>query len=116
MFVKMIRNSLIKLNLIEKPFFSLQVVDKHPNFEDACDKNLFLIKNGKLKKMVCFLCPGRCRKKIVLPLSVSFKPNWQIHIDWLKRPSIEPSIRVSNSCRCHYWIKKGQVKWCTDNE
>ena len=104
-----------KFRFIEKPYFSLKVVERHPNPSELSNEYIFLVKNGKLKKMLCFLCPGKCGKKIVLPLSISVKPNWKIRTDWLGRPSIELSIRVHNDCHCHYWIRKGRVSWCMDN-
>ena len=38
-----------------------------------------------------------------------------VGLDWLGRPSLSPSVRQLNECRCHFWITRGMVRWCADS-
>ena len=115
MFFESVREILTRFKLIKSPDFLLNIVERHPNPDELIRGTIFIVQNGDFKKTACFLCPGECGKKIILPLIHTPKSKWKVDIDWLGRPSIDPSIRVLNACRCHYWIRKGTVNWCIDN-
>lgn len=112
--LSLIKYFLIKLRIIKKPDFSLKIVKQHPNPDELSNDHIFMIKNGNLKKYLCFNCPGKCKGKVMLPLICPSK--WKIQTDWLNRPSIKPSIRLLNKCHCHFWIKNGKVIWCMDGD
>lgn len=54
-----------------------------------------------------FKTHGRCRSWSAGATSV--------HLDWLRRPSVTPSVRQLNDCGCHFWIKSGRIQWCSDS-
>ncbi|MGB4950377.1 MAG: DUF6527 family protein [Rhizobiaceae bacterium] len=66
-------------------------------------------------KWACFRCPCGCGETIKLSLSKNRRPRWTAISDWLKRPAISPSVRQTNECRCHFWIRQGRIDWCKDS-
>ena len=43
------------------------------------------------------------------------RPKWTAVPDWMKRPTISTSVRQTNECRCHFWIRQGRIDWCKDS-
>ena len=112
---KLIRNILVKLKLIDKPDFGCSIVMQHPTPEEIERGEISLVTTPKIQKWACFKCPGGCGETISLSLSQKRRPRWKVSFDWLERPSVHPSVRQQNQCRCHFWIKKGIVRWCRDS-
>ena len=90
-------------------------VERHPVLPDR-DLNdpgtMVLVESGKIQKWVCMSCPGGCGQKISLSLNPERRPRWTVSTDFWQRPTVHPSVHQKNSCGCHFWIKKGQVRWC----
>ncbi|WP_445083217.1 DUF6527 family protein [Candidatus Nitrotoga sp. HW29] len=76
---------------------------------------LVVVKDEKHEKWACLRCPGGCGEKIQLSLSSQRRPRWSVVQDRFERPTITSSIRMTNKCACHFWIREGEVKWCTDS-
>ena len=91
------------------------VQDAHPDPERLTSGRLVIVRSSGLDKWGCFRCPGGCGEKLQLSLSQQRRPRWSIAIDRFGRPCVSPSIRQTNACRCHFWIKKGRVEWCRDS-
>ncbi|WP_407695279.1 DUF6527 family protein [Sinorhizobium saheli] len=66
-------------------------------------------------KWVTFQCPSRCGTSLLLSLNPDRRPRWAVTSDWLGRPSIHPSVRRVDGCRCHFWMRNGRVEWCKDS-
>jgi len=81
----------------------------HPTPEELKTGQLIIVRDGGLEKAACLRCPGGCGAKIVLLLSAKRWPTWKVQLDWLGRPTVEPSVRQLNDCRCHFWIRRGRV-------
>ncbi|MEL6787877.1 MAG: DUF6527 family protein [Cyanobacteria bacterium J06607_15] len=113
-FRNLVRKVLVKLKLIAEPNFNCSVVLEHPTPAEIRYGQISLVATPKIQKWACFKCPGGCGETISLSLSKKRRPRWTTSLDWLGRPSIHPSIRQQNQCRCHYWIRKGVVNWCRD--
>lgn len=92
-----------------------RVSARHPTPEELQARSLIVVRDGALDKWACFRCPGECGEKIQLSLSRARRPRWSVRLDWLLRPTIEPSVRQLNACRCHFWVEHGQVQWCADS-
>jgi hypothetical protein len=113
-FRKLLRNVLINLKLIDELDFGCSIVSLHPTPEEIEGGEISLVATPKIQKWACFKCPGGCGEIISLSLSKKRRPRWKVSLDWLDRPTVHPSVRQKNQCRCHFWIKKGVVKWCRD--
>lgn len=85
--------------------------ESFPQVPDA-DEQLILVESGAIQKWACFSCPGGCGERISLSLNPERRPCWRIATDFWQRLTLHPSMHQQNECRCHFWIKKGQVHWC----
>jgi len=105
---------LVTLRMIPQPQLIPRFCDRHPNPKDLETGCLAIAANHSLLKNATFRCPGGCGERLLLSLNSRQQPHWELAIDWLGRPSLTPSIRQMNACRCHFWIRAGQVCWCND--
>ncbi len=114
-FRDLIRQALIRLGFIRQPDFSARTVSTHPTAEEIQPGQMIIVGGAKHQKWACFHCPGQCGETILLSLTPMRHPRWTVSIDWLGRPTLQPSIRQLNECKCHFWIQQGKVKWCSDS-
>lgn len=56
-------------------------------------------------------CPCGCGEVIELMLLPGVKPQWDLSIDRLNRPTLSPSVWRSTGCRSHFWIRNGRILW-----
>lgn len=106
---------LTRLRLIPRPDFAAKIVPTHPTPEEVKPGAMLVVGDDKYQKWACFRCPGGCGENILLPLNKTQRPRWAVSVDWLGRPTIHPSVRQLNDCRCHFWIRQGCVDWCPDD-
>ncbi len=111
----LIRQILVWLRFIPKPDFDTQRVLTHPNPENIRLGQITVVGDSKYQKWACFRCPGGCGESILLSLNQNRHPYWKVTLDWLGRPTLYPSIRQLNECRCHFWVRQGIVEWCPDS-
>lgn len=110
-----LRRALIGWGLVPKPDLAGAYLPDHPSPDDLTPGRLIVVRDGALTKWACFRCPGGCGERIQLSLNSARRPRWSVSLDWLRRPSLEPSVRQMNACRCHFWVRKGRVEWCGDS-
>ncbi|MDB5325902.1 MAG: hypothetical protein JWM57_1471 [Phycisphaerales bacterium] len=110
-----IRFILVACRIIPRPDFVARVQRDHPAPEQLKPGRLVVVRDGPVEKWICFLCPGGCGEKVMLNLSARKSPRWGVTIDWLNRPTVEPSVLQVNGCRCHFWIRGGEIDWCPDS-
>ncbi|WP_369407074.1 DUF6527 family protein [Aquitalea palustris] len=87
-------------------------VDRHPGKAEIPAGELWLVVDSGVKKWACLSCPGGCGVQISLSLNPEHRPRWKVEQDFWRRPTISPSIHQQKMCRCHFWIRKGQIEWC----
>ena len=116
MWANILRRFLAAVGLIQRPDLVSKVMGRHPSPTDLPSGTLIVVKDGELEKWACLRCPGGCGEKLMLSLNAARRPRWTVTSDWLRRPSITPSINQLNACRCHFWITSGVVHWCEDSE
>ena len=105
---------LVKACFIKKPDFVTAYSVRQPKTDELVVGELVVVGDGEKKKWACFKCPGGCGEKIMLCLSPKRSPHWVVTTDFLNRPSAFPSVWQQNDCKCHFWINKGNIKWCRD--
>jgi Family of unknown function (DUF6527) len=98
-----------------KPDFTTERVATHPAPDRIKSGKIVVVGDRQIQKWACFQCPGGCGEVIKLSLNHNCRPCWSIQIDRFDRPTISPSIRQTNDCQCHFWIRSGQVEWCSDS-
>ena len=112
MLVSIFRNILTLVGIVRRPSLVAEIVPHHPASEQLTDGKLFVVRDGPLEKWACFRCPGGCGEKLMLSLVPERRPRWSVSIDWLRRPSVRPSVWQQNECGCHFWVNNGAVQWC----
>jgi hypothetical protein len=110
-----IRQLLVRLRYIPNPNLFSRLVPTHPGNDNIQSGQILVVGDAKCQKWACFQCPGGCGEKILLSLNQKHHPSWKITIDWLERPTINPSVRQLNECRCHFWVRQGVIEWCPDS-
>lgn len=113
--VSLILGVLVSLRLVKRPELVGRIVNRYPTPDELRNDELVVVQDGDRQKWACLLCPGGCGEKLQLTLVPYRKPRWLVRLDWLRRPSITPSVRQLNDCQCHFWIKGGKVHWCRDS-
>jgi Family of unknown function (DUF6527) len=111
-----LRSLSVHLGFIPKPAFGLRFMDRHPTLDQVPDGQIVVVRGLEHHKWACLRCPGGCGNRLQLSLSPSRRPRWSIAADWLNRPSIEPSILQAGACGVHFWIERGNVRWCADSK
>lgn len=105
---------LVSIRFISKPDFLVSFLTDHPS-DDALQSGLiYIVASGEHRKWAYFRCPSDQSEVIQLSLMQERRPNWNIEIDWLGRPTISPSVRQITGSYAHFWIKEGRVDWCAD--
>jgi hypothetical protein len=110
-----LRQILVSLHIIRRPDLVSRITDRHPTPEELTSGTIVVVEDGGRAKWACLRCPGGCGERLQLSLNPRRRPSWSIDLDWLRRPTVEPSVRQLNTCRCHFWIKGGAVEWCADS-
>jgi len=111
----LLRNILLRCQLIQPPDFTVRYADRHPTPEEIPDGIIVVVRGTEFPKWACFRCPGGCGTRFQLSLNPERRPGWRVAPDWLNRATVAPSVRQLNACRAHFWIHKGHVEWCPDS-
>lgn len=106
---------LVKAGFIPRPDLIARVQPDHPSPDDLVVGRLVVVRDGPVEKWICLRCPCGCGEKILLNLSANKSPRWRVSVDWLRRPTAEPSVLQVRGCRSHFWIKGGRIDWCADS-
>jgi Family of unknown function (DUF6527) len=110
-----LRRFLIWIGRVPKPDFITKQVSVHPAPSSIKPGVIVVVGDQQIQKWACFQCPGGCNEIIKLSLSRNRSPRWSIQVDRYDQPTISPSVRQTNVCQCHFWIRQGQVEWCKDS-
>lgn len=114
MIADLARKILAGCGLISRPDLVGIVVEDFPAPEQLAEGLLHVVQDGDRRKWACMPCPCRCGRPLQLSLNPSRRPRWTVELDWLKRPTLNPSIRETSGCKAHFWVCKGRVEWCSD--
>ena len=111
---KWLRHFLEAIRLIPATEIVAKVTPDYPE-QAALRPGLLHVVGGRdYRKWAYFACPCGCGAPIMLSLSTARRPRWQVMIDWLDRPTIEPSVWQTDGCHSHFWVKGGRVDWVGD--
>ena len=106
---------LVWLRVIPRPDLVAQIVSEHPRRECIEPGFIYIVEGQGYKKWAYFRCPADENEIIQLSLMERQRPRWDITIDWLNRPTVQPSVRQLEGSYAHFWIKKGSLEWCEDS-
>ena len=93
---------------ITRDYWRTVRVDELPDI--LKQRSLYLIGDGT-PWSAALLCPCGCRDVVQLSLLDSDSPRWRLSVDGDKLPTLVPSIRRTNGCRSHFFLRHGRVIW-----
>jgi len=100
--------------ILRRPDFQVRRAAEMPPREDLAPGVLVIVGDKRAPKWVTMQCPSKCGTPLLLSLSKARRPRWTVSIDWWGRPTLSPSVRRTDGCRCHFWLQSGMVEWCKD--
>lgn len=112
---RLARWGLIKFGIIPRPDFLARKVSEHLASDNIETGWIYVVGGKGYQKWAYFRCPKHDAEIIKLSLMPNHRPRWAIHIDFIERPTITPSVRQLDGSFSHFWLKKGQVEWCSDS-
>jgi hypothetical protein len=115
MWRELLRSFLVRTGAVRRPDLVARIMERHPTPDELPPGLIVVVQDGDRQKWACFRCPGGCGVKLQLSLNPTRRPRWAVGLDWLRRPSLSPSVHQQNACRCHFWVKRGTVEWCADS-
>lgn len=113
-FANLVRKTGTAIGIIPKAQLIGRYVDDHPINDKIHTGEVVLVGTPSFTKWALLKCPGGCDEVISLYLGKQRRPSWTAQKDWFNRVTVHPSVRQTGECRCHFWIKAGQVQWCSD--
>jgi hypothetical protein len=93
---------------ITKNYWRIVRVDELPDV--LKQRSLYLIGDGA-PWSAALLCPCGCRDVIQLSLLHGDSPRWRLSLDGDELPTLVPSIRRTQGCRSHFFLRHGRVVW-----
>jgi hypothetical protein len=103
---------LCQKRLMKRPHFLCIEVAEAPLDSEIRSDLLYREVRKTFPKWAHFKCP-RCGEHAQIPIAPS-QDNWTVSIDWLNRPTVEPSIWELSSCKAHFFVSRGELEWCAD--
>lgn len=100
---------------IERPDFICQLVSEHPTDHEIKVGVIYVVGGRGFQKWAYFRCPTDGEEIIQLSLMKSHRPRWEVAVDWLERPTVDPSVRQTDGSFAHFWVKEGHVILCSDS-
>lgn len=105
---------LIRLGVQKRPDFRVRWVRDMPAKTDLRPGELVVVGERRSPKWATMPCPSGCGTPLLLSLGWSRRPRWSVVTDGWGRPTLSPSVRRTDGCRCHFWLRRGVVEWCAD--
>ena len=102
---------ILRLLFLRRPKYLAQDVPESPTQDELRPHLLLVESRGGFLKWAHLSCP-KCGEHIQLPMAG--KPSWSLKVDFLRRPTLAPSIWETGSCGAHFFIRKGAIIWCQE--
>ena len=65
---------------------------------------------------VVFRCPCGCEHDMHIPVGPDWpQPRWDMTIGGDKRVTLSPSLRRTSGCKSHFFMRNGEIEWCSDS-
>jgi hypothetical protein len=95
--------------IIRRPWLLCVDVSEAPLDSGLTPSILYREVRGGYPKWAHFACP-RCRAHIQIQIAANSQ--WRLSVDWLRRPTLHPSIWETESCGAHFFVRSGGLFWC----
>lgn len=94
--------------VLRKPLYVNKYVETIP--ENLKLGILYVEGSGGNYWFAALLCPCGCGKEINVNLDSDESPCWTLGDS--KCSDLSPSLWKNNGCKSHFFLKKGEIKWC----
>jgi hypothetical protein len=108
-FLSWLADGIYRLGLARRPQLQAVEVEQAPLVSELLNGELYAEIRGGYLKWVHLRCP-LCGEHIQLPMAG--KERWRLMFDWLRRPTLTPSVWEKNTCGAHFLVQHGQILWC----
>jgi hypothetical protein len=112
---RLLRGFLVFLGLLPNNLYTGSFSTTRPAKQDLAPGEIVIVQGGGKNKWACFRCPCGSGEIVSLYLGKERRPRWDIVTDFLGRATVKPSIRQTDGCLCHFWLKQGRIEWCKDS-
>lgn len=99
---------------IPRTQFRGTITPDHPALPVLSPGVIHVVGDRRYQKWAYLACPCGCNAPIMLSLSKTKHPRWEVQLDWLERPTVQPSVWQTTGCYSHFWIKQGRIEWTAD--
>jgi Family of unknown function (DUF6527) len=106
---------LVWIGVVPSPDLVVRLVADHPAPASVKLGCIYAVGVQGHQKWVYFRCPADQHEIIQLSLMSNRRPNWELRLDWLGRPTLHPSVRQLDGSLAHFWVKNGRIEWCSDS-
>ena len=96
------------------PARKLEVIEGDSLPKHLPRRNLVLAREDGEDWCVGMRCPCGCGRTIELQVFPEARPKWKLSCDEKNRPTLHPSVWVKDGCKSHFWLREGQILWCTN--
>ena len=103
-----------RTRLAPRPQLTAEILSTNPSPETLIPGHLIVVGGRNYQKWAYFRCPCDCGETVMLSLSKTSRPRWTVAIDKRGRPTVTPSIRQTEGCYSHFWVRNGTIDWCRD--
>jgi hypothetical protein len=100
---------LARRRILTRPAFLCIDVGEAPLDSELNPNYLYREIRDGFHKWAHFKCP-RCGEHIQVPVAKGSE--WRIGVDWLRRPTLHPSIWETQGCGAHFFVQQGRLLWC----
>ena len=100
-----------------RPVRPLQTVHVEELPDKLDPKAVYVLGEGKHLWFVAMLCPCGCKQVLQVSLLPDSKPRWRL-IEHADDGSItlQPSVWRKIGCASHFFLRRGLIQWCSDNQ
>lgn len=100
---------LARWGILRRPTFLCLTVDEAPLDSELDPRYVYREIRAGFPKWAHLACP-RCGEHI--QVQIARGSQWRLTADWLRRPTIHPSIWETERCGAHFFVRKGNLQWC----
>ena len=111
---RLLRDGAAAIGIIRRPALVGVLIADHPLPETMEAGKIYIVGGPGYQKWAVFRCPEHEEEIVQLSLMQNRRPCWTIAMDFLERPTINPSVRQLDGAYAHFWVKSGCVEWCAD--
>jgi len=77
---------------------------------------VYIAGEGQHLWFAAMLCPCSCGEILYMNLQKDARPRWSASCHSDNSVSLSPSVWRKVGCQSHFYLRKGQIIWCRDDE